>query len=326
MEWTYSTIFTILIGIITLIFGLYLYSISTFNYWKIRGIKSIPHPVPLFGNVTGSLFRKKSRVDEQHIWYNMFPEEKYIGFFMFKIPMLMIRDPEIIHNILIKDFSHFYNRGIPFNEKVDTLSSHLINLKDEKWKNLRKKLTPSFSSSKLKMMFESLEECANEMDKFLIETTKNYDVLDVREAMAKFSTDVIGSCAFGLQFNSLKNPESEFRKVGREIFNPSYRPILRLILRQIHSKLVTFLNFKIIDPKIEAFFLNFVKDSVQFREKNNIKKKDFLQILIDLRKEDISGSSNYVQNKFDLSSEEKTLDEANRTKSGLSFGGFIVIF
>jgi hypothetical protein len=47
--------------------------------------------------------------------------------------------------------------------------------------------------------------------------------VDVKEAMARYTTDVIASCAFGIQSNSLKDPDAEFRRYLRNIFDFSVK-------------------------------------------------------------------------------------------------------
>ncbi len=43
--------------------------------------------------------------------------------------------------------------------------------------------------------------------------TKSFSV-DIKDFFARYTTDVIGSCAFGIEANSLANPESDFIKNG----------------------------------------------------------------------------------------------------------------
>ena len=59
---------------------------------------------------------------------------------MFNKPFLMINEPELIRQILIKDFNKFPDRGMYINEKIDPLTGHLFLLGGEKWRYLRAKL------------------------------------------------------------------------------------------------------------------------------------------------------------------------------------------
>lgn len=38
--------------------------------------------------------------------------------------------------------------------------------------------------------------------------------IDIKDILARYTTDVIASCAFGVEANSLKDPNSEFRESG----------------------------------------------------------------------------------------------------------------
>lgn len=244
--------------------------------------------------------------------YYKFQDEKYFGMFMLRSPTLLVRDPCLINRILTKDFSHFCNRGIGFDEKLDPLNANLVNLSGQRWKNLRYKLAPVFSSGKLKTMHNQLVECANEMEIFFTESIRGNNLLEMRECMAKYSTDVIGSCAFGLQFNALKDPDSEFRKRGREVFTPTLKRLMKLLLATIHPAIPRFLKLTLLSSDTERFFFEFVRDTVRQREANNTRRNDFIQMLIDMRKEDISGASEFVQNKYDDRLHEEAMNKEGK--------------
>lgn len=63
--------------------------------------------------------------------------------------MLLIKDTNLVRNVLIRDFHHFADRGIYYDEKNDPLSAHLFALDKEKWKNLRQKISPAFTPGTL---------------------------------------------------------------------------------------------------------------------------------------------------------------------------------
>ncbi|KAL3280432.1 hypothetical protein HHI36_017914 [Cryptolaemus montrouzieri] len=166
----------------------------------------------------------------------------YFVFSPFHIPM----DLEVIKLILQTDFHHFVDSGMYINERYP-LSTHLFNLPGNKWKLLRTKLSPTFTSGKMKMMFENLVECTVSLDKVI---DKNLGTtVDIKDVLGRFTTDVIVSCAFGLSCNSLENPNNEFRKKGRALFlEKGLLEYIKYGLFFAIPNIMRFFNAKLIPP------------------------------------------------------------------------------
>lgn len=105
----------------------------------------------------------------------------------------------------------------------------------------------------------------------------------MREVAAKFTTDVIGSCVFGIKMNSLSEIENEFRRIGRNIFATNFTNILKIRLLQstpfLHSLLC-----KILPDEEMEMFMRITKETMEYREKNNLVRPDFMNILLELKK------------------------------------------
>lgn len=97
----------------------------------------------------------------------------------------MVNDPEIIRFVLVKEFSKFRDRGLYHNEKIDPLTSNLFFLPGEKWKRLRTKLTPTFTSGKLKKIYPLLKEISDELGNIVCKDLKKSDVIEVKDLSAR---------------------------------------------------------------------------------------------------------------------------------------------
>lgn len=75
----------------------------------------------------------------------------------------MLLDPQIIKQFLVKDFQHFMDRGFVYDDQKEPLTANLVNLEGIKWRVLRQKLTPTFSSGKIKNMMNLLHECSKQL-------------------------------------------------------------------------------------------------------------------------------------------------------------------
>ncbi|KAF2882935.1 hypothetical protein ILUMI_23240 [Ignelater luminosus] len=205
----------------------------------------------------------------------------YCGYYLFTKRVLIVLDLELAKSILTKDFSHFTDHVIYCNEENDPLTGHLFSLKGQRWKNLRMKLTPSFASGKIKMMFQSLVDCSHELVRYMDGLSKSKEAMEVKEVVGRFTTDVIGTCAFGIECNSLKNPDSEFRKYGKKALAVNF--MLKSLIAISVPQIFDVLKIPLTNPTVTKFFMGVVKETVEYREKNNIIRNDFMHSLIQLK-------------------------------------------
>lgn len=280
-----------LVEIVTIIFTAvvtyWLYVTWTYTYWKRKKVPYIEPSFP-FGNIENPFTRKKYI----GVWlkniYDEFKRKGGVGggIYLFASPAYVVVDPEILKHIMQKDFQYFVDRGFYYNEKDDPLSAHLFAIGGHKWRHLRTKLTPTFTSGKMKMMFDTLVQCSKQMDEAMDTYSKTKEPIDIRNVLACFTTDVIGSCAFGLECNCFKSPNAEFRKYGRKIFEFSKTDGIKLAFAFHNQNIARKLGLTFFPRDATSFFMKVVKDTINYRETNNFVRKDMLQLLIDMKKED----------------------------------------
>jgi cytochrome P450 family 9 len=64
--------------------------------------------------------------------YNKLKGYKYGGVYQFFIPVVLLRDPELIKMVTVKDFEHFLDHQFPITEEVEPLfGKALFNLRGE---------------------------------------------------------------------------------------------------------------------------------------------------------------------------------------------------
>lgn len=275
----------IIYGIIVITSLLLYFVKQRYGYWKKLGV---PHEEPrlFMGNAQG-LMKTRSLGDLFLHTYEKFKgTAPFCGFYMLFKPMAVILDINLVKNVLIKDFSNFTDHGFYTNVEDDPLTGHLFSLEGQKWKTMRTKLTPTFTSGKMKFMFPTILKVADEFVQVFDEMLdKNGNEIEVKEFLARFTTDVIGTCAFGIECNSLRDPNAEFRKMGKATFTERRHGAMGTMIINSFPNLAKKLHMKITTDKVEKFFMNIVRETVDYRRKHNIQRNDFLNILMDLNKE-----------------------------------------
>lgn len=135
----------------------------------------------------------------------------------------------------------------------------------------------------MKMMFGTVRDVGEKLVKALEITIETSSDVEIKDIAARFTTDVISSVAFGLECNSLENPKSEFRQKARMAFdNPKY-PLWFNQLAFVFRNLARKLHVTLIRREVSDFFMKVVKDTVEYRESNDVRRNDFMHLLIQLK-------------------------------------------
>ncbi|GBP96554.1 Cytochrome P450 6a9 [Eumeta japonica] len=79
------------------------------------------------------------------------------------------------------------------------------------------------------------------------------NIVEVKELLARFTTDVIGTCAFGIECSSLKDPNAEFRVMGRKALVEQRHNRLVIAFMASFVELARKLHFKQTPDEIEEF-------------------------------------------------------------------------
>lgn len=169
--------------------------------------------------------------------------------------------------------------------QLDPLSQHLFALEPKRWRPLRTRLSPVFTSGKLKEMFSLITQCADRLERYIEKLAGKNEPIECRELTAKYTTDVIGTCAFGIEMNALSDKDSEFRKMGRLVFAPTWTNILRRRMKQfLPSWLCDILSYILPKTEVNKFFTHVVVETMDYRDANNIVRHDFIDTLRELKK------------------------------------------
>lgn len=223
-------------------------------------------------------------------------------------PILMVKDPELIHSILVTDFKHFHNRGRHFvfitNKKLNPLSLHIGSVSGERWRFLRQAISPVFTSAKLKQMQEKLTGTLNMLENYLDKQINGRNSVDVelRFIFERLAMHAITSHVFGTDSEcSTFASSDEFLQMMHDIFKPKLvKTWYKLLAAYCPVWLNNILNRAEVGTKVIDYFKSLALDSVEYRRVHGIKGNDILQVLMDLQ-------NSHVDPKFAVSDNIKAI-------------------
>lgn len=181
-----------------------------YTHWDSFDIPHLNAEFP-FGNL-GPLVKKERSFGTAIYDIYKNSKDQILGIYLFFRPALLIRDPVLIKNVLTTDFEHFHDRGVYVDTKRDEMSGNLFSLEGEEWKSLRTRLTPAFTSGKLKGMFENIKSIGSNLVDFMQSHAEEQAEIEIRDIATRYVADCLALIAFGQEgISCIENPDHEFR-------------------------------------------------------------------------------------------------------------------
>ncbi|TGZ51337.1 putative cytochrome P450 6a13, partial [Temnothorax longispinosus] len=122
----------------------------------------------------------------------IFRNHRAIGMYSLHKPNLVIVNPDLIRIVLTKEFESFHDRGVYCNEKIDPLTGNLFFMSGKKWRNMRVKMTPTFTSGKIKQMFPIVKKCSEILAKYLESKAQMRDSVQMKDMFASYIFFIAG--------------------------------------------------------------------------------------------------------------------------------------
>jgi len=269
------------------------------RYWADHGVAHLG--MDYLGGSEGMvdvILKRKHILDLMREHYHKFSEEKIYGIYSITKPVLVIRDPDIVRQIFVKDFNSFTDRDpakrldktFGKTRDVDTYwKNQLTSLNGTKWKDVRATFSPVFTSGKMKLMMKFIQAISEKLVKEFDKAAENDKDVELKEVFGKFSMDTIASCAFGVDAESFDNEDSQLVKNAAKIFTFSLLDGLKIIgVAMIPGldKVYEFFNINVMKPKETGFFVDVIRKTIKRRRESDERRNDLIDLMLDAMSEE----------------------------------------
>lgn len=209
--------------------------------------------------------------------------EPIVGIYLLFRPALLVRDADLVKRILSTDATSFYDRGV-YHNPDDPVANNILMMTGNEWKSTRAKLTPTFSSGKLKGMMPTIISIGKRLRRKMSTAVEENKTIEIKDLTIRFALDVVGTVAFGLDVNTLENPNDPFRDMEKLVNNGEIINRIRLIGAFFCPSILNVLRMSSMSTEFKNHMIEIVSNMMEYREKNNVSRNDFIQLLMELRK------------------------------------------
>jgi cytochrome P450 len=137
---------------------------------------------------------------------------------------VLISSPESLKEVLVTQQYKFFDRPTMARKRIAMQArNRLITSSGEVHKQQKRKLTPAFSSRAIKELHPLYWSKANELAEAISKRIQSSDSasIDILSWTSRSALDIIGTAAWGQDFNAISEPDSDFLKTYSAMFDIS---------------------------------------------------------------------------------------------------------
>uniref|UniRef100_A0AAG5D5N5 Cytochrome P450 n=1 Tax=Anopheles atroparvus TaxID=41427 RepID=A0AAG5D5N5_ANOAO len=251
------------------------------SYWQRVGNIAGPKPLPIFGNLFEQFTGQKHFGEIFEEMYRSFPQASWVGFYkVANRPAVVVRDLELVRDVLVSSFSSFNENDFHVDETVDPLVAFNPFVQSgERWKVRRAEMSMIFTNNRIRPTFPLVQVVADDFVRYIDITRKMDSHFEAKDICAKYTINVVASVAFGLDAESFTNPNAEFPRMGNALFTPTWKTAIRSHLALFAPGLAKLLRVPFVPTYVDRWFRKMVNEVI--RQRKDSKRQDLFQALYD---------------------------------------------
>ena len=162
----------------------------------------------------------------------------------------------------------------------------LVGLKDQRWRNVKSIITPTFTSSKMKVISEIINEKIQTMIKVMRNQQKDNEIIDVLDIYQRLSLDVISLCALALESDVQTNKNHHLLYIVKEFLRTAINSFIEIaIYFNSFGQLLGYISNKLAySGRMTQLIISHLKKVIKIRRgysDDGNKINDVLQMLLD---------------------------------------------
>ncbi|XP_037036766.1 cytochrome P450 6l1-like [Bradysia coprophila] len=258
----------------------YLWLRNRYSYWERLGVPG-PKPVYVFGNLLKQLTFQEHISIAHKRWHNTYNNVPYLGFYKLLQPAVMIRDPELQREILVKAFMNFHQNDVTVSDNDELLKANPFFSSGEEWRQSRAMFGTFFSANKIKTVFPAMLKVGNEWEQYVRSLGTNTEI-DAKDVCSRFTTETMLRCTFSIDGKSFER-QSEFLDLGKSVFNPDVITAMKAMTAFFIPAIQKFVNISIVPKLMDRRFREVVREQIKMRDSGSVQCEDVLQFVLNGR-------------------------------------------